>query len=197
MVSKFIFNRRKKDTIILLHGLYTNSGFWLSFLKLFTNFKIIAFNIEYEKILYDETLTKSLLKNAFKVEDNVVGIISHSFGTVISDLVFENDFEIVHKICPVAFSKRMSSSNFIYDVISKTQYTENSITDLMMLVNAFIAKERSLLNLNGQIYVPSRDDYFSYDVPEKKKIEFSGDHFNINIALENIIQKLPIRSEID
>lgn len=193
MIKKFVFNRRKKDTIILLHGLYTNSGFWLSYLNQFKNFKIVVFDLDYEKILRDKTFSK----NAFKVDENVVAIISHSFGTVISDLVFEKENAIVHKICPVAFSKRITTNNFVSDIVCKTRYTEDSITHLIKLVSAFMTEESSLLNLNGQIYIPTKDCYFSYNIPEKIKIEFLGDHFNINIALEMILENLPLRDEIE
>ena len=49
---------------------------------------------------------------------------------------------------------------------------------------------RDSLNCNGHIYVPTDDCYFLYDVPHKNIIQFEGDHFNIAIALNNIINNL-------
>ena len=93
MVNKFIFNRKKKNTIVLIHGLYTTSGFWLSYFKLFKNFRIIAFDINYDELLKSD-YSINFLRDTFCVDGEIVGIISHSFGTVISDLVFDQNYEI-------------------------------------------------------------------------------------------------------
>jgi hypothetical protein len=189
IVKKFVFNRNKKDTIILIHGLYTSSGFWLSFFKLFKNYRIIAFDINYENLLRSE-YNRELLKASFEVDGHIVGVISHSFGTVISDLVFDYENDKTHKICPVAFSKRIEPNNFLLDILNKTPLSEESIKQNITLVNTFVSKMRDSLNCNGQIYIPLDDCYFSYDVPQKNIIQFRGDHFNISIALNDIINKL-------
>lgn len=189
IVKKYVFNKNKKDTIILIHGLYTSSGFWLSYFKLFKNYRIIAFDIDYEKLLRSE-YKRELLKASFEVDGYIVGVISHSFGTIISDLVFDFENDKIHKICPVAFSKRIYPNNFVLDILNKTPLTEESINQNIKLVNTFVSKIRDTLNCNGQIYIPINDCYFSYDVPKKNVIEFSGDHFNISVALDNIINNL-------
>ena len=189
IVKKYVFNKNKKDTIILIHGLYTSSGFWLSYFKLFKNYRIIAFDIDYEKLLRSE-YKRELLKSSFEVDGYIVGVISHSFGTIISDLAFDFENDKIHKICPVAFSKRIHPNNFVLDILNKTPLTEESINQNIKLVNTFVSKIRDTLNCNGQIYIPINDCYFSYDVPKKNEIEFSGDHFNISVALDNIINNL-------
>jgi hypothetical protein len=189
IVKKYVFNKNKKDTIILIHGLYTSSGFWLSFFRLFKNYRIIAFDINYEKLLRSE-YNRELLKSSFKVDGHIVGVISHSFGTVISDLVFNYENDKTYKICPVAFSKRKEPNNFVLDILNKTPLSEESIIQNIKLVNTFLSRMRDSLNCNGHIYVPTDDCYFLYDVPHKIIIQFEGDHFNIAIALNNIINNL-------
>ena len=189
IVKKYVFNKNKKDTIILIHGLYTSSGFWLSFFRLFKNYRIIAFDINYEKLLRSE-YNRELLKSSFKVDGHIVGVISHSFGTVISDLVFNYENDKTYKICPVAFSKRKEPNNFVLDILNKTPLSEESIIQNIKLVNTFLSRMRDSLNCNGHIYVPTDDCYFLYDVPHKNIIQFEGDHFNIAIALNNIINNL-------
>ena len=189
MVNKFIFNKNKKDTIILIHGLYTNSGFWLSYFKLFKNFRIIAFNIDYDKLLKNDYSIK-LLQDSFNVDGQIVSIISHSFGTVISDLVFDKNYDLIYKICPIAFSKRIESSNFVLDIVDKTILSEDSINNNAKLVRAYLLKVNNALSYSGQLYIPNKDCYFTYEIPPRKKIDFIGDHFNISFALENIISNL-------
>ena len=189
MVNKFVFNRKKENTIVLIHGLYTTSGFWLSYFKLFNNYRIIVFDINYDNILNSD-YSKNILKDIFHVDGNIVGVISHSFGTVISDLVFDQNYEMIYKICPVAFSKRLESSNFVFDIVNKTIFSEESINNNIKLVRSYLLKVKSSLSYSGQIYIPNMDCYFSYQIPQKQKIEFNGDHFNISFALENIIDEL-------
>lgn len=189
IIKKYVFNKNKKDTIILIHGLYTSSGFWLSFFRLFKNYRIIAFDINYEKLLRSE-YNRELLKASFEVDGHIVGVISHSFGTVISDLVFDYENDKTHKICPVAFSKRKEPNNFVLDILNKTPLSEESIIQNIKLVNSFLSRIRDSLNFNGHIYIPTDDCYFLYDVPHKNIIQFEGDHFNIEIALNNIINNL-------
>lgn len=63
----------------------------------------------------------------------------------------------------------------------------------MNSVKEFTSKVKQQLSYNGSIYIPDHDDFFSYQVPESNKKEFKGDHFNIGLALSNIIAQLPIQ----
>ena len=193
MVNKFIFNRKKKNTIVLIHGLYTTSGFWLSYFKLFKNFRIIAFDISYDELL-KSNYSINFLRDTFRVDGEIVGVISHSFGTVISDLVFDQNYEMIYKICPVAFSKRLESSTFILDIVNKTILSEESINNNIKLVRSYLLNVKNSLSYSGQIYIPNMDYYFSYEIPQEKKIDFTGNHFNLSVALENIINELTIRN---
>jgi hypothetical protein len=140
MINKYIFNKRKTHTIILLHGLYTTAGFWLSYFNLFENFKIVTFDINYSLLLKEqnpESYLQEYIKE-FLENENIVAIISHSFGTVISDLAFiKKDFAIF-KICPVAFSIRIDTQSFITDIEKKTSLSKENIYEYMNLVRNFL-----------------------------------------------------------
>jgi hypothetical protein len=192
MIKRYTFNKRKNNAIILLHGLYTNSGFWLSYLNLFKDFRIITYDINYDLLLKTQN-AKSYLQenlNECREDENIVATISHSFGTVVSDLAFENKQHAVFKVCPVAFSKRLDTQSFILDIENKTSLSKENICEYMNLVSNFTSKFKEQLNYNGSIYIPDQDDFFTYDVPENNKNEFKGDHFNIGLALSNIIAQL-------
>ena len=62
LVKKYIFNKSKKITIIFIHGLFVNSGFWLPFLPIFNQFKIIILDIDYSK-LFENDFKKIILLN--------------------------------------------------------------------------------------------------------------------------------------
>ena len=44
-INVFSFNKTRKKTLILIHGLFGNAGFWLAFLKSFDDFKVLIFDI--------------------------------------------------------------------------------------------------------------------------------------------------------
>jgi len=190
MVKKYVFNRKIENTILLIHGLHTTSGYWLSNLPIFKNFKIIAFDINYDKLLLTEFNSKDIFKKEFCVDEKVVGIISHSFGTVISDLSFEYNNDIMFKICPVAFSRKNDPINFIKDVRNRTCLSEDMIKNINKNANTFSLRARDFIKSSGQFYIPKTDCYFTYNIPKSYKIEFIGDHFNIKNALILINEKL-------
>jgi len=187
-----IHSINEKNAIILLHGLYTNSGFWLSYLNLFKDSRIITCDINYDLLLKTQTAKSYLqeFQNECREDENIVATISHSFGTVVSDLAFENKQNAVFKICPVAFSKRLDTQSFILDIENKTALSKENIYEYINLVSDFTSKFKEQLNYNGSIYIPDQDGFFSYEVPENKKNEFKGDHFNIGLALSDIIAQL-------
>ena len=190
MVKKYVFNRKIENTILLIHGLHTTSGYWLSNLPVFKNFKIIAFDINYDKLLLTEFNSKDIFKKEFCVDEKVVGIISHSFGTVISDFSFEYNNDIIFKICPVAFSIKNDPINFNKDVRRRTCMSEDMIKNINKNASIFSSKARNFIKSNGQLYIPKTDCYFTYKIPKNFKIEFIGDHFNIKNALILINEKL-------
>lgn len=193
MIKRYTFNKRKKRAIILLHGLYTTSGFWLAYFNLFKEFRIITYDFNYDLLLKNQN-AKYYLKeflNELREDEDVVATISHSFGTVVSDLAFENKQHNIFKICPVAFSKRLDNQSFIMEIMNKTPLSKDNINEYMNLASDFTSKYKQQLDFNGSIYIPDHDSFFSYEVPGRKKIEFEGDHFNIGLALSNIIAQLP------
>jgi hypothetical protein len=192
LIKKYTFNKTKSNSIILLHGLYTTSGFWLSYLNFFRDFRIITYDINYDLLLREQNPKRHLQKylNKFGEDENIVATISHSFGTVVSDLVFENKKLPVFKICPVAFSKRLDTQSFILDIENKTSISIDRINEYLQLVSNFNLIFKDQLNLDGFIYIPDKDGFFYYNVPESKIKVFNGDHFNISNALSDIIATL-------
>jgi len=192
LAKRQLFNKKKEESIVLLHGLYTTAGFWLTYFNLFRDFRLIVYDINYDLLLKTQT-AKSYLQeflNECREDENIVATISHSFGIVVSDLAFENKKHAVFKICPVAFSKRLNTKSFISDIESKTSLSKENICDYMNLVSDFISNYKQQLNFTGSIYIPDQDGFFYYEVPENKKNEFKGDHFNIGLALSDIIAQL-------
>ena len=91
-MGRNFFYRKEKFTIIFIHGLYTTSKFWLSYLHFFNYFRIVAFDIDYDILIKNGYFLPEDLKRLIFDDGNLIAVISHSFGTVISNIVFNNNY---------------------------------------------------------------------------------------------------------
>ena len=189
MISSFVFNNSKKETIILIHGWYANSGFWLNHLILFRNYRLIIYNIDYNLLLKNNFGNTDLLFNSYRnnSEDNIVAVISHSLGTILADLFFGNANLALFNICPIASGNRIDSIGFINYISNKLALPSLTIRGTLIDVDSFISSNKCKLSFGGINIVPTSDLYFTYDLNLVNTILFNGDHFNIEEAISNVI----------
>jgi hypothetical protein len=189
MFKKFVYNKSKTDTIILLHGLYANSGFWLSYMSYFKGFKLIVYNIDFETFFDDVIFMSEFEKECHQdyINNRVVAVISHSLGTVLADLNFSNKSASLFNICPIALGNRVDSSGFISYTSNKLNLSKSRISDNLFKVDRFYNIVKEKLTLKGTNIIPNNDQYFTYEIPETNAVIFHGDHFEINKAFIDII----------
>ena len=181
-LKTYIFNKSKKKTVIFIHGLFGNSGFWLPFLPIFKNFKIILLDIDYSKLFENDfkknnfvTYLDSILK---KDEEYVT--VAHSFGTIISQFFSFNKIKTSYEICPIKSSVKNNKNKFIEEINSLTNYSEKEIHNILEKANAFLSNDfcKENMLLNKKQYVPRMDSFFNYSFNNSVEY-FEGDHFNI------------------
>lgn len=175
MISLNKFNHSKKPSIIFFHGLFTNGGFWLSYLKYFKRFKIIVCTIDYSKFVNAPTDLFSLTNNLIE-QENIYASISHSFGSFINSSIHQKILKI--NICPTAISSRTNRTEFISTIMKKKGLHEKHVTDFLEKVDYCVSNniDFELLSIdNDYNLIPNKDIYFDY-LP---KPNFVGDHFSI------------------
>ena len=114
-INVFTFNKSKKESIILIHGLFGNSGYWLPFLTYFSKFKILILDINYSKI-FTENPDKINFHNFFESileNDKDCTLISHSMGTVIAQFFPQKKVKTSYEICPIKNSIKNNKTNFL------------------------------------------------------------------------------------
>jgi hypothetical protein len=193
LVKTYIFNKSKKKTVIFIHGLFGNSGFWLPFLPIFKKFKIIILDIDYLKLFENDfkknnfvTYLDSILK---KDEEYVT--VSHSFGTIISQFFYFQKIKTSYEICPIKSSVKNNKKKFIEEINSLTNYSEKQIYNILEKANVFLSNDFCEENkfLNKKKYIPKIDLFFNDSF--KNNIEyFEGDHFNILNSISMINKDL-------
>lgn len=187
-----ILNKSKLRSIILVHGLYSSSGFWLEYLKFFKNYRLFILNIDYDHYLTKDcsiNQLKSDLLNLPYPKDNSI-IISHSLGTIVANFLSQNFDLISNEICPIYVSERVNSNKFIYDINKLMDESKNSINKKLTLVDEFLLSFNSIIDSKTSLYIPNNDQYFKYNNMCINTNQFSGDHFKINKALITILKKI-------
>jgi hypothetical protein len=191
--SYFIFNKSKAKTIILIHGAYGTAGYWLPYLNLFNNYKIIVFNMNYSAILNsdkDLNITKLLLEK-FVLEQNLIAVISHSLGTIFSNFFSSKKQVLNFNICPMVYSKKINSEKFNIELQSNFNPKNIKLKTNINLINNLIEESKKIISTTIFYFTPILDNYFIYDFPlEVQKIEFKGDHFRIENAINMVVKEI-------
>lgn len=185
MIKKLVYNKNKVNCIIFFHGLYANSGFWLPYFKYFKNYKLVFFEVDYQKLVFDNRDWSNIFKD-FKSSDdseNIVAIISHSLGTLVADLMFSNCGHSMYNICPIFRAKKIESEKFVDFISNKIQLPLFEVNECMSQVNVFINSVKENLKFEGYNFIPSNDSYFIYEKFDEN-ISFVGDHFEVLNAIE-------------
>jgi hypothetical protein len=193
MKSAFVFNHDKTNTIVLLHGLFTDAGFWLRYLYMFKNYKIVILNIDYREFISKKAIRMSFYRYLLYTEkkEKIIAFIAHSFGTLIPDKLVENLGADIYKICPIGIAERTNSNKFVDDLhcISKEPYEE--LESILTLSKDLVTIQKDYSQF-GFFYIPLHDDYFSYSLAVRKRVYYSGNHFEISGAVKDILSKIKI-----
>ena len=192
-INVFTFNKTRKKTLILIHGLFGNAGFWLPFLKSFDDFKVIIFDINYPKLLL-ENLEQinfiSFLSLLLKDEKDIF-IISHSMGTVLAKYFPIKKIKISFEICPIYMSVKKNKKQFTNEVNSLSSCRNDEIINILKNASLFLSINYHFKKEGIQIkkYVPINDVYFDNSLI-KEADYFEGDHFNIVSSIKMICEHI-------
>lgn len=191
--SDFTYNKSNDKAIILIHGAYGSAGYWLPYLNLFDNYKIIVLNMDYSKILnkhQDLNNTKILLKK-YQTENNIVAVIAHSLGTIFSNIISNRKDIIIYNICPVVYSKRINIQKFNIELKAKLNNKNSDSKTSPYLIEELIEDSKRYISKKLFYYIPYYDHYFIYNFPKKIQFfNFFGDHFDIKNSIIEISNKL-------
>lgn len=188
-INVFIFNKTRKKTLILIHGLFGNAGFWLTFLKIFDDFKVLIFDINYPKLLLEnleEINFSDFISLSLKDEKDIF-IISHSMGTLLSKYFPSEKIKISFEICPIYMSVKKNKKQFINEVNSLSNYRNDEINNILKNASFFLSKNYHIKKENIQIkkYIPINDFYFDNSLIKEAEY-FKGNHFNIEGSIKMI-----------
>ena len=173
--------RHRESSIVLLHGLYANSGFWLPYLDLFKNFRIYLIDLDYLTLTIEKNEFANFMSEKSKTE-NIEYAIGHSFGGLFLDYCGELRIKYIG-INPAHFGLRKDSS--FTEHVAKKQ--NRNINEILVEINEVYSKVENLREHNSILSVAilaDNDEYFDYGVTSYAASKFfSGTHFEIKQGL--------------
>jgi|APSaa5957512535_1039671.scaffolds.fasta_scaffold169859_2 hypothetical protein len=172
--------------VVLIHGLFANSGYWLPYLRMFKNEKISLIDLDYEHLLKSGSL-ECVLSELREIDANK--IIGHSFGSILASRMQSAGVD-THIICPVLFSSRKNEKTFKQELKTKLEGVRfDHISEILRLSGFFLKglDGASVLNEKIGVHLPYIDLFFEYSIPKEAKVSYyQGDHFDIFQAISNI-----------
>jgi len=194
VINYTVINKTKPKTAVFVHGLFANSGYWLSYLPYIRDHKLIILNISYqffdEVSQYVDEVTEIIEQEAGGVVDVA---ISHSLGSVLTNQLRPGLYRKLFEICPVYCASRRNIHQFIDEIQVRIGQSLSTfqISEMLERVDLALSEHFSYKeNLIGSIkYYPNADPFFSYNLMAPSKI-FNGDHFEISGAMMQIQDEL-------
>lgn len=190
MIGFQTLNNSKPRTALLVHGLFTTSGYWLSYLGSLRQYRLIILDIDY-RYIYDSSPYVQRVLDIIQAEagGHVDAVIAHSLGSLIANQLPRESRASSFEVCPVYCATRLNPDEFVGEIQRKAKFAlqEGEIRALLLDVDGAISKYAICAQYlpDTAIYLPDADPYFSYISGQADKI-FRGDHFDITEALKDI-----------
>ncbi|MBU3633161.1 hypothetical protein [Polynucleobacter sp. AP-Feld-500C-C5] len=185
---KTLYKTRKK-TALLIHGLFTTSGYWIPYLNFFSEFKLILIEVDYSGLIdideYVHEITKIIHGESIGVLDIV---ISHSLGTLIAAKLPKNCYSYSFEICPMYSATLINENKFVDVILSKIiGLSSDGCKKILHNANDTIIKNfrKDQDFIQRTTFIPDCDLFFVYK-PLKNSKNYNGDHFEIESALNQI-----------
>ena len=190
MFEVISLSKSKPRSIVLLHGLFTGPGFWLPYLKHFSDYNIVLIDINYSLMPDVADFLPELSQKIKKISEtkDLVAIISHSLGTFLSALLGENLSKRNIHICPIYISERQCPDQFAQFISARDKaYSADDVLLVLRKVDEFVRKNMERLKevevLSTFLLIPDQDPFFRYITDSLDVSFFPGDHFEIDKAL--------------
>jgi pimeloyl-ACP methyl ester carboxylesterase len=192
-VSKKVLGRGKATSLVLVHGLFANSAFWLPYLPMFRDCEVVLINIDYVGLFRSEFTVEQMAHHLDSTLD--VGgahLIGHSFGACVG-LNMCSRFASRSFICPTFVSTRFDCGRFCDEIAELAALPDSTVRPVVDYAVDFKSTQspgrynRSL----DELYLPLDDPYFDYpdEVEGVVSQRFLGGHFDLRQPLDMILAR--------
>jgi hypothetical protein len=197
MFTSHILQREKTRTVVLIHGLFTTSGFWLPALRCFPQHRIVLINVDYRSYLETENALPLLDEFINQPELRIRGdidLIGHSFGSVLTATLPLPTVRRYH-MCPVFLAQRTSYDELLVELSgrlgSNVPPRELALGQMRRAVSISQSVDYEKMIMRGdRCLIPDNDRFFSYRNPPSRMTHtyYHGDHFNVVEPLSSLFE---------
>lgn len=185
MLSIHEINKYSKKRVLLIHGLFASSGFWLPYIDKLKGINLLILNIDYDQVIGCSQKANILFQKILEIQD-VDAIIAHSLGTKISSHI-QLDIPRIN-ICPIHDAKKINQMEFVSLISEKAGMNYNQVNATINHMDNFSINTKCLAsNKNVFNFYPNNDKFFEYSIKKlQNNILFTGDHFDILDAFNKL-----------
>lgn len=170
-------NKGRPKSIMLIHGLFANEGFWLPYLDKLREFRLILVGINFDSAEVN-TVTNTL-DNICR-EEAIDVVVAHSLGCAIARLLKYP--RVIFAVCDVTQATRKSLYCFEQLIMKDFSFSVSEVNLAMSNATEIYAACTNTCDLRVVSYVPTHDNLFEYQI----KANFIGDHFDIDNAIRHL-----------
>ena len=178
-----VLHKNQSTTLALVHGLFTHEGYWLPYLKLLRNFRLILVGVAYGHQQFDPKSVSSLLEDICRKE-SVDVIVGHSLGASLVRVLETKARKAL--ICDVGSARRLQMPRFETITPAFQKISEEEQVRSLKNARELYAAAGSFSKSADLVFTPTVDEYFEYP----GKPNFIGTHFEIGNAVSGLAKFL-------
>lgn len=178
-------HKGRPKSIMLIHGLFANEGFWLPYLDKLREFRLILVGINFDSA--EAHSVTNTLDNICR-EEAIDVVVAHSLGCAIArSLKYPR---VIFAVCDVTQATRKSLYLFEHLIMKDFSLSESELNLAMSNVTKIYDACINKFDLRVIPYVPTHDNLFEYQT----KANFIGDHFDIENAIRHLAPRIALDS---
>nr|WP_229521291.1 alpha/beta hydrolase [Massilia sp. IC2-477] len=190
MLQVQTLRRRAPAQVVLIHGLFTNSAFWLPYLERFADFHLTLVSVDYDALLRSSDAPGELAaKIDAHIGDKPAHLIAHSFGCWLA-MYLQTSFLSRSFICPTFASQSFDRAAFCSQIGQLTTVDMASVSSLVDRAVAFKQTRSADLRYlpDDAFYLPEDDPFFRYveSLECGNTYAYRGGHFDLSWPLAAI-----------
>lgn len=185
--------RRQPVQVVLVHGLFSNSAFWLSQLGRLDGFQVAMLDIDYVRVLEEGVPLDEVARQA----QDLIGpapahLVCHSFGGWLGARI-ALPFLSRAFICPTFAADAVDADAFGAEIAARLGVEHGQVRPLVARAAAYkaLVDPPPRVTPQDELYLPVDDPFFSFAAPSGASVtSYRGGHFDVSAPMAAIEGRL-------
>lgn len=174
--------------ILLIHGLYSSPGAWVSTLSRFGLARIELLHADYHLAITNNSLKEMADELSATLEHEFDLVVSHSFGTVLAGMMTLTSKRAVF-IAPPFLATSFDIDSYVKTVSASSKRPKEEVYDIASGAIKIVSSHVFAVNESDLILLPRFDEFFTYDSKRCGVNYFHGTHTDLEPAVELAVKE--------